>query len=600
MQKMVETDIPPQTIQLWPTVKRSLAVKKIQLTGDQIMEHNKRSNMHLAWGLGAGMLAVALTIFFTLTPPGRAMAQSIISFFTRQNANVTVYDGVLVAQPTELTSAPPNENQTALEPCGDRPLSSCTPDLLQPVLSFTILQPSTLPEGMVFAGASALKGGVILDYSGDFGLLRLVETPAIQNSTDIWQIGNDADVIATNVRGLPAEYVEGIWQGFFNESDSLDWDENGNNRILRWQSQSLNLSLINYPLRGVNGPIGYDMQQLIEIASSILSGSTPPNPIIEDGISLTTAEEKAGFTFQASPWLPDGLYLYKTTYLADQNSICQYYRGTNDYADFPSLVIAQSNFRLPEINKLQGKSYYGDMLIEIPLVTSTLPLSGAQGGTAQFYESDLRPNVLCGGETTYSQRLLTWQKDGLSIALFTRMDTWQGFSFVTKAESIRIAEAINNSSSDTTAQVDPERIISLKSANQYIGMNVEEPSSMLQGLKFDHISRADLMGYNGRIVTLFTSNLLLPANGVERLVINQEPDSEMTLDQIAMGGEYSNATIKDQPGLTRIYCSEDAVTGSLCLHEVAWFEGGTLFMIEGYLSYQLPVETLLEIANSMR
>lgn len=602
-------EIPPDTIHLWAGLKRSLVAKR-QLSeqqGDLQMKNYK--HLSLCWTKALPVMVVVLLVGALLisTPQGRAFAQDIVKLFTRLDQNQQAapqLQASLEPHRGDLVASEPADDLISEEGCGSIISPRCDMASVQAEVLFKVYGFSTVPEGVVFIGAMNLSNGIAIKYSGDHGELLLFETLVDENSASTWTIGSSASIQSTNVNQYPAEFVQGAWSGlpFSGEFDSqLTWDESLPARTLRWQIEEIDYTLINFPARGVNGPLGYDLMGLKRLAETIGEpGAVESLSWQEEGITLAGAEAQAGFSFSLTAKIPVGLGLYKTTYNSQYNAICQYYRSKNDDLAAPALVIAQSTWALPGMDDLQSKAYFGDQPVTLAASEEVLPLRGANGGLGTLIETGLQVEAYCGGTMAMANRALLWQKDDRSYVLFGKLDSFAGTGYVSKLELQQIAASLNGVTIpiDST-DLDPERLKSLNDAESVANMEISQPAVMLSNMRFDHISVGSMMGSPFMVVTQYIGNELT-LNGVERVLVFQTNHSTASLDELRLAGGYVDVQVKGMAAIYNEQCSQEPGYGTFCNQILSWFEGDTQYDIIAYTTAVIPVDTMLAIANNLR
>lgn len=606
LEAITAEDILPGSIHLWHGVKQSLVAKGLLQTiqGENKMRKLNRKHPAIGWVVGLSVTVVLLGVFFFVTPQGKVLAQEIVSFFTRGESNQQTIDQIEVSlepQPTELVATPLISNVVVEEGCGTALSPRCSLEEIQVDTPYTLSGFSSLPEGMNFIGATTIPQGVLLEYMWDYGTMFLIESSIDNDQLDSWTIGKDASIQSTTVNQYPAEFVQGSWSGLGRSSDVMVWDESIPSRTLRWQAEGIQYTLMYYPAKRDGDPIEYEMDQLKALAETLqLGDDTNTTAIVDKGISLEEAEALAGYSFNESSQISAGLVLYQTTYDEQHNSICQYYLGKWADATFPTLVVVQSNLALPAIDELQAKWFMDGKQIEIGIEQETLPIKGADNEQGSLITTGLQVEAICGGEPLPANRVLLWQQQDRTYAVFGNLYSFSGAAYVTKIELQRIAESLNGVETEIDPSVlDPERLLSLKDAETLTGLDIMQPKVMLSTLHFNHISAAALQGSPYQIVTEYSNDQKIASRN-NRIMIFQVPESTSTLAELNMGGGYIDATVKGNPAIYRTMCSETPPYGNSCQQEVFWFEGDTEFLLMTYTETIIPQETLLEIANSMQ
>ena len=606
LQKIAEDVIPPDSIHLWLNVKRSLVAKEQNQfrQGETQMKQSSKSNSRIISMVSIGLTIVILGIFIFNTPPGKVLAQEIVNFFTRNNSNEQTIPAINVTQDlhSKDLAATPVSGETILDVgCGTAISPRCNLEEVQAETQFDIIDFASAPKGMTFSGATTISDGVLSKYTGDHGDLLLIEKADGNNISETWTVGKEATIQSTTVHESPAEFVQGAWSSQGIDRDALVWDESIPGRTLRWQANGIEFSLVNFPARGENAPVGYDMGQLKQIAETLQTDNDANASTTQgDELSLQEAEAKAGFQFKESSFIPAGLVLYQTRYDSEHNSICQYYRGYGDDPAYPPLVIAQSTWALTGVEELQTKAYFNGKQITIALTQEDLAISGTGEKPGKFIESGIQINALCGGAPMTTNRVLIWQQNYRTYALFARYDSNSGGTFVSKLELQRIAQAMNGVISKTAVgTLDPERLLSLKDAETFTGYDIQQPTIMLANVHFAHISAGVWQGYPDRVVTEYLGENRL-INGTNRLLIFQTPNSTSSLDDLRLAGGYEDVTVKGTPGIYKTECSDAVPYGTFCFQTLSWFEGHTQFDIETNFPAIVSKGTIIAIADSMQ
>ncbi len=255
---------------------------------------------------------------------------------------------------------------------------------------------------------------------------------------------------------------------------------------------------------------------------------------------------------------------------------------------------------MPTLEELQTKVYFNGKPITIGLTQEVLPIRGANGEQGSFIETGIQIDALCGGEPNTTNRVLLWQQGGRTFALFAWLDSNTGHPFVSRLELQRLAETLNGAESGAKpGALDPERLLSLKDAETLAGFDIQQPAMMLTNVRFDHISYVESMGWPKRVATYYSGDLM-GAGGTYHLLVFQIPGSQTSLDELRLGGGYTDATVKGYPAIYKAQCSDAELYGTSCFQIISWFEGDTQFDIETYFPALVPEETIIAIAESMR
>lgn len=304
--------------------------------------------------------------------------------------------------------------------------------------------------------------------------------------------------------------------------------------------------------------------------------------------------------FKTTSQIPAGISIYKTTYDSERNTICQYYRGFGEDPEYPTMVIAQSTWPMPTLEQFQTVVYFGKEKGVFELEQGKIDIEGVEGNQADFVGTSIQVDAFCGGVPSIMGRALIWQQQNRTFAVLARQDYADGITYVTRLELQRIAESISGGEVKVDpAILDPERLFSLKDAEKSTGLDILEPSVMLSTFQFDHIFAGKGM-WPYAITTVYKNTADLQEGEINRLLVFQIPHTDQTLEQRRQGGAYSDTTVRGYPASYYTYCEESELYGSNCNQEIVWFEGDTQYYIEVHSDTQVPAETLIDIANSMK
>lgn len=86
------------------------------------------------------------------------------------------------------------------------------------------------------------------------------------------------------------------------------------------------------------------------------------------------------------------------------------------------------------------------------------------------------------------------------------------------------------------------------------------------------------------------------------VLVIQTPQSQQTLENLALAGGYREVAVHGSPGIYRASCWDSTALagGKECRQELTWFEGGAQYDLSAYFPGLVPEATLLAIADSMR
>lgn len=228
-------ELVPENTDLWPAVRLHFETSKPDFPqGEYSMNRNLARRPQLITVFLLALLLVTALLF--ATPQGRALAQSVMRFFTRAESDR------LPVQPWQLTPV--------VEATGPDPSSII--DANQPVAlveqqaGYDVLEPTWLPDILSFSGASLEPerniARIFYKYVDTNGLV-LREEPYQQ--TDDCElcgvVGASAAVEKVQIGNSPGEYVQGVW----NLTDKGPvWVSDPFLQTLRWQANGMAFELL--------------------------------------------------------------------------------------------------------------------------------------------------------------------------------------------------------------------------------------------------------------------------------------------------------------------------------------------------------------------
>lgn len=600
----VENEIPATSVDLWPTIKDKISsrMQNRHSTGVNNMKKQPFSLLRSRAFTLTSVVIMLFTSFLVFTPQGRTLAQTIFQYFVHAESNQAVIPTLsvkLVSQPENPEAA--SVSGSDIKPgCGATLTSGCSIEMVQKIVSFKPLIPEFSIEEMTFSRAAADKNNSAMEFKTQKGTLLLLQTPIEMDDVSTWTIGKDAEIQSVTVNNQPAEFVLGGWVDNGLDVAGFQWNENQPTRTLRWDAGGVRMTLINLPEQSARGPIGFEIDELTQIAAKI--NTKDMQKLAEgtaDGFAREQAEQKAGFRIVDVRWLPGGYEIGKIRYSSENNAFCQYFH--TDPANInPSLVLAQSNWALPEIETLLAEVFYDGKAVELSRIERHLILKGADGGLGFFIETGMQSHRYCGGEPAYANRALLWQKDNQSFILFGQMNTNDGRGFLTLNEMAKVAESINGVDSMDTIP-DLERMTSRKQAEEVTGVDILLPSKMIKGVKFSHIS-TDSVEQDWEMINTYYAGAPVGDGRTYHILITQTPNPENSLEEMRLAGGFSDITIRDQEAIYNPSCwqSNELSARTECRQELIWVEDGTMFSISAYFPALIPDEIFFSLAESMR
>ena len=197
LQEALNSQLPPQKVKLWPEIHERLVKINHPLTQTQGTTMTPTYSRTLRPAFLAFALLALLTLAF-LTPPGRALAQSILQYFTRAGTDN------LPLQP-EYTAPVEAPRNLSLEEA-------------QTQAGFNLRTPASLPEGFTFQGASYTPETrtVIQQFGYNSAEIRfsIAQQPYTTRETcDLCGlVGASASVQTIQIGAISGEYTEGVWE----------------------------------------------------------------------------------------------------------------------------------------------------------------------------------------------------------------------------------------------------------------------------------------------------------------------------------------------------------------------------------------------------
>jgi hypothetical protein len=251
LQNALEDLIPAYQINLLPAIQAHLVAGKRSLL-QQGVDMNKIGNRKI---VVSALIIIALLTIVLITPQGRALAQSILQFFTRAESDT------LPIQPFQLTPIP----ETVTPDPGyvfDKTVIEAGKEA-----GFAVLMPTFLPKTLAFEGAS---------YEPDLHIVRIfysydsttnglvIREEHFQTSDDCelcGVVGAGADIKIIQIGGITGEYVEGVWK--LTDNGPV-WESDPYLKTIRWQKNDIAFELLY-----IGSPEDVTKSDLVAIAESM-------------------------------------------------------------------------------------------------------------------------------------------------------------------------------------------------------------------------------------------------------------------------------------------------------------------------------------------
>jgi hypothetical protein len=462
----LEKEIPSSQVNLMPAIKSSLVAKKIIRQGETVNTIKPRRISRAAFVTLVIIILLALTL---ITPQGRAFAHSILQFFIRSQSDTIP---VPTAQPitwVDVTPGVPAATMTPLpqmavfaKECGDFGSATCTVEQIRSKVNFTVKEPANLPEGLYFVGATGGPDSVQISYhfKDMSGSLHITEerwkgNPSPQ--TDL--VGASAKVEQVQIGGLTGEYFKGIFVAADGDNVA-HWDPNFFGlETLRWVDAG-----ISYTMEYAYPPAPLGKEGMAALAQSMTSEpvAKQPAPVATEdpyvwnpkdtyNLSVSEAEQQAGFKLLLPAKLPDIVSLIGASYDSDYKMVQVFYLlDQNQWGPNTDGVLLRQqvaadpakcllcDVTIGDYNKFAKEAANTKYFKEI--VPSAKDIETVQIGalTGKYIQGVWQGTDCCGWQwdPTVTRKVLHWQQNGMAFEL-----TYFG-EHIEKADLIRIAESI--------------------------------------------------------------------------------------------------------------------------------------------------------------
>jgi hypothetical protein len=411
------------------------------------------------------LLLAAVLLVFTLQ--GRAFANEVLHFFTRAGSDTLPYTPELVVW-VDLTPGVPAPTMTplpAMAPfaadCGDYPSARCSIEQIRSKVDFTISELGTIPTGFYFIGATGGPDRVWILYdNGNYGYgLAIVEEPWTGNSElTQWKIGASAVVEPVQIGSVTGEYVKGAFVLTADGSNEV-WDVNAGEQTLHWVDHGVFFSMEEWGPAAILDQAGFVVLAESLTTEPVSARLTPvpatetPAPVITYNgepynLSVSQAEEQAGFDVLEPKRLPEILSFAGASYEPEQNIVRIFYIEQqpvlpHTFGLTVSEELAPNTADCKLCSMVIGD--YGDfltvkssMVVGASAVVETVQVGGFTG---QYVEGQWGQSNSGWAWLPYPEiKTLRWQAHGMAFEL-----QYSGFSInnevpISKTDLIAIAE----------------------------------------------------------------------------------------------------------------------------------------------------------------
>lgn len=473
-----------QPIDLWPALQAKIEARS--------KPHTSQINRY-RFGLVVTAIALAFTVFFTLFPQGRVLAQSIWNFFVGIGTTlpeptpqpVILYDagpGVTV-----LTQTPDPNSVPYQEICGPYVEPLCGLEQISQMVSIPVAHLTQVPPGYQFVGATGGPDGVFIKYR------RTDNTGNIDISIDKWTgsvnqkllISSSAEVKTASIgkKNLPGEYVDGIWTS--NVGNDSIWSNSMDVHTLRWCDGDL---LYTLTVTGDTHPeesgLLPDLEGLVQLANHLGTQVDPiENNPADTGTdlvftSIQQAQEKAKFQLRTPMWMPKKFQLMEARLDKDLMTVCLVYSRSDgidsDMISSQLHIIESAKMSVPQPADLV------DLANEFA-ISDSLPVEGADHGLGRYISGPLYDQTLC-QRMGNSGQILAWQSNGLVQMIYS--DSFIDFSInypMERSVLQKIAEGIITDKTTGQDEIASGQYKTIDSASRELGFALLRPTQLPAG-----------------------------------------------------------------------------------------------------------------------
>lgn len=405
------------------------------------------------------LVVLLVGILFFNTPSGRAVAQSILNFFTRSESNILPAPTEIPLVWVEQTPGVPAATVTPLpgpafsDECGDYPDPKCNVAQIRSKVDFPIKELGVIPASMYFIGSTGEPDRVYIFYGTQDHSenLILIEQPWTGSSDQTpLIIGASAVVETVKIGNSTGEYVKGSFTYRSGETQE-HWDADADNQILHWVDDGVFFQII-------NSGIQLDQDSFIDLAGSL---TTEPvtvelTPVPETStqssesydfsanypLTIPEAEKIAGFKIAQPSKLPELLTLLGASIEPEQAVVSIFYLRSQDMGPTTDglllkeeIIPSDGRFELSSFvigDKTEIDNYPPGILVG---AIEKVQIGEIQG---QYVEGTWHGTDCCGWvwkADPYLKRLHWQMKDTVFELLYMGMD-------ITKEDMILIAKSM--------------------------------------------------------------------------------------------------------------------------------------------------------------
>jgi hypothetical protein len=232
-------------------------------------------------------LVLMASLTFAATPQGRALAQSVLQFFTRAESNTF---------PLEPSQIVPSEVASSLS-TAEPPAPIIRVAEAEEQAGFDAAELPFIPKGFNYLGARLYGKAISIEYEaqggGGYLIIKQSQHGFVQSEWD--QVPAEA-IVPVKIGEIDAEFAEGTFVVYPGET-SAKWNPNAALLRLRWVKDGVYFEMTKF---GDVEPIEYlNQDTLIQLAESINTELFP--------LDVNSTEARAGFDTLEPAALPEGM-----------------------------------------------------------------------------------------------------------------------------------------------------------------------------------------------------------------------------------------------------------------------------------------------------
>jgi len=378
-----------------------------------------------------------LSAFLILTPQGRAIAQTLLEFFTRTDQqSFELSEGELVdiyssPMPTYVLSlAEVTPQPSPLSPGGNCSNSetlgtyTCEIQQIENQISLDLKEFSSIPSSWSFMELyTDFQNYVVITYQSGGGYLTLRQGTGNFTADSDWDKVFAPAVQQIKIGEYQGEYVNGSF-ALLNGAKEAAWVNDGATQRIRWKEEERWFELFEANGPGVTGYL--DQSTLIALAASMVYQPEQVGQIDFDFIpNIALAERLSGFDVKEPTLLPKDITFDYAVYDPERHGITLIY-------GYRALRIVQTPIENALITNLD--SYKNVETVKVDDVNGQFGISPAQ---KTIWDSATPPGFPI--DNSYS--VLLWQKDGMVYQIYFDQSFSSG-GYLTKDKIIQIAESL--------------------------------------------------------------------------------------------------------------------------------------------------------------